>query len=288
MAGAVVTVELVVLAMPFQFGLGAVDLVGRRVWILVAEETQERAADPFRQIERRHRLALGQPRLVVDDDIAAPAIDCTLDQMRQLAGHQISLPPAGAEADHADLTAGMRLRAQEVDRTCHIAEHLIVRDAAAFTHLGNHLLLRAIADTEIEARRDCGIAVVREFACDLAGPFIPAWHVMDHDDAGVRPGIGRVRVIRIAAVAAVAAIGRHSCLNVSKRHGGPSLEMPAVLLAPNSANCKRISLEWRQAPARSDEYRAAGEHNSDSLRSGIRATARPITLAHRVVARCPG
>jgi hypothetical protein len=44
---------------------------------------------------------------------------------------------------------------------------------------------------------------------------------MDHDDAGMRTGIGRVRVVRIAAIAAVAAIGRHPRLDVSKRHVAP-------------------------------------------------------------------
>ena len=61
-----------------------------------------------------------------------------------------------------------------------------------------------------------------EFAGDLAGPFVPARHVMDHDDPGMRPLIGRVRVISIAAVAAVPAIGRHARLYVAKYHLYPS------------------------------------------------------------------
>jgi hypothetical protein len=42
---------------------------------------------------------------------------------------------------------------------------------------------------------------------------------MDYDNAGMRPGIARMRVIRITAVAAMPAIGRHSGLDVTKRHG---------------------------------------------------------------------
>src|SRR5271165_16037 len=240
-ASPVITVELVVLAEPLQFGLGAVDLIRRRVRILVAEQAQERAIDPFRQIDRRHRLGLGQPRLVVDDDIAAPAIDRALDQMGELAGDEIGLPPAGAEADHADLAAGMRLRAQKVDRTGDIAEHLLVRNAAALAHLADHRLVRAVADPEIEARRHRGITMMSEFAGDLAGPFIPARHVVDHDDTGMRSGIGRVRVIRVASVAVMAAIGRHRSLYVPKRHVDPPSKMPAALFAPNPANCKRAS-----------------------------------------------
>src|SRR5215471_7326280 len=139
--------------------------------------------------------------------------------MGELAGNEISLPPAGAKADHADLAAGVRLRAQEVDGTCHIAEHLLVRDAAAFADLGDDLLIAAVADAEIEARRHRGVAVMSEFAGDLAGPFVPTRHVVDHDDAGMRAGVGWVRVIRVAAVAAMPAIGRHPRLYVAKRHG---------------------------------------------------------------------
>src|SRR5579875_3837677 len=112
----------------------------------------------------------------------------------------------------------MRLRAQEVDRAGYIAKHLLVRDAAAFAHLGDHLLLRAVADAEVKARRERGIAVMGEFAGDLAGPFVPARHMVDDDDTGMRSGVARVRVIGFAAVAAII---RHACLYVAKRHVGP-------------------------------------------------------------------
>src|SRR5262249_50289863 len=80
--GAVVAVELVFLAVFFELRLGAVDLIGRRVRVVVAEQTEERAADAGGVVDGRHRLRLAEPRLVVDDDIAAPAIDRSLDQMR--------------------------------------------------------------------------------------------------------------------------------------------------------------------------------------------------------------
>src|ERR1700751_207988 len=105
--GPVIAVELVVLAQPLEFSLGAVDLVGCGIGVLIAEETQKWAIDPFGQIHRCHRLRLGQPRLVVDDDIAAPAIHRTLNQMGERTGDEISLPAARAEADHPDLAAGM-------------------------------------------------------------------------------------------------------------------------------------------------------------------------------------
>ena len=48
-------------------------------------------------------------RGIIAADIAAPAIDRGLDEMRQLARNEIGLPAAGAEPDDADLAAGMRL-----------------------------------------------------------------------------------------------------------------------------------------------------------------------------------
>ena len=132
----------------------------------------------------------------------------------------------------------MRLRAQEVDRTRDIAEHLLVGNAAALANLGDDCLVGAVADPEIEARRHGGIAVMGEFAGDLASPFIPARHVVNHDDAGMRPGIGRVRVIGVAAVAATPAINGHPRLYVSKPHIAPPSKMPAALLAPNPGKSK--------------------------------------------------
>src|SRR6476619_4234727 len=132
----------------------------------------------------------------------------------------------------------MRLRAQEVDGSGHIPEHLLVWDAAALADFGDHRLVGAVADPEIEAGRDRGIAVMGKFAGDFAGPLIPARHVVDNDDSGMRTGIGRVCVVCVTAVAAMAAIGRHSRLYVAKRHVDP--------LPPNS---RRLSCHRTPAKA---------------------------------------
>src|SRR5262249_17040075 len=60
-AGAVITVELVVLAKPLKLCLVTVDVIRRRVRVFIAEEAEDRAIDPSGQIVRCHRLALGQP-----------------------------------------------------------------------------------------------------------------------------------------------------------------------------------------------------------------------------------
>src|SRR5437588_12159280 len=94
--------------------------------------------------------------------------------MRQLARDQIRLAAARAEADHADLAAGVRLRAQEVDGSGHIPEHLLVEYSDALTHLGDHRLVGAVTDPEIEARRHGGIDCTVESAGDPPRPPTPA------------------------------------------------------------------------------------------------------------------
>ena len=81
----------------------------------------------------------------------------------------------------------MRLLAQKSDRTGDVADDLVVGVAAVAAHLGDNRFVGAVADPEIEARRDRGIAVMGQFAGDLAGPLVPARHVMDDDDPGKRP-----------------------------------------------------------------------------------------------------
>src|SRR5579883_2405038 len=146
----------------------------------------------------------------------------------------------------------MRLRAQEVDRAGYIAKHLLVRDAAAFAHLGDHLLLRAVADAEVKARRERGIAVMGEFAGDLAGPFVPARHMVDDDDTGMRSGVARMRVIGFAAIAAVAAIIRHARLYIAKRHAGPPGLSVALPRRPGcgDARARALSSHRRRRIAR--------------------------------------
>src|SRR6516164_5964469 len=73
-AGAVVAVEFVSLAEFFEHGFGAVDLVAVGIFVVVAEQAEQRTAQLRREIDGRDR-ALGVELLgVVDDDVAAPAI----------------------------------------------------------------------------------------------------------------------------------------------------------------------------------------------------------------------
>src|SRR5258705_6353929 len=131
-AGAVIAMELVSLAELLQYRLGAVDMVGRGVLVVIAEQAQQRTAQLVGEVDRRHR-PLGAELLgilrIVDDDIAAPAIDRGVD-IGQRAGGEIGVAAARAEADHADLAGGIGLLAQVSGAGIDIAYHLGVAVAA--------------------------------------------------------------------------------------------------------------------------------------------------------------
>src|SRR5437016_4592781 len=81
-AGAVIAMELVSLAELLQHGLGAVDMVGRWVLVVVAEQSQQRTAQSLGEVDGRHRplrALLLWIVGIVDEDIAAPAIDGGVD-----------------------------------------------------------------------------------------------------------------------------------------------------------------------------------------------------------------
>src|SRR5580692_309658 len=114
-AGAVVTVEFVILAKFLEYYLGAIDLIGRRICVVVTENAKQRAVHPFGQIDRRHWALIVEVLEIVDNDIAAPAIDHSIDAMER-AGGEISVAAAGAESDEADFAVGIGLRTQVIHR----------------------------------------------------------------------------------------------------------------------------------------------------------------------------
>src|SRR5665213_205683 len=205
-AGIVVAVELVGLAVLLQGRLGLVDVVRGRVAVLVAEQAHERRLDALGEVDRGDRLFRGQRRFV-DDDVAAPAIDRGVDAAAEPAGAEVGLAAARAEADDADLAGRVALLAQEGDRAGDVADDLVVGVAAVAAHLGDHRLVGAVADPAIEARRDRGIAVMGEFARDFAGPLVPAGHVMDDDDAREWAIALRAGVVGFALVLIVPGVG---------------------------------------------------------------------------------
>src|SRR5262249_26498719 len=107
-----------------------------------------------------------------------------------------------------------------------------------------------------------------------------------HDDAGMWPGIGRVRVIRVAAVTTVPAIGRHSRLYVTKRHDVPSLQMRRLSCHRTPAKASRISaavcldvLTFPPPPRSLRRTPGSGENGMNGALSGLRVLDFTTTIA---------
>ena len=75
---------------------------------------------------------------------------------------------AGAEADHADLAVGVRLRPQIRGSASGVADHLVVGHAAGGANACADVVRAARAFAEIQVRRDGGEAVMGKLAGRLA------------------------------------------------------------------------------------------------------------------------
>src|SRR6516162_2779620 len=101
-AGAVVAVELIVLAVLLQFGLVLVDLFWRWRPVFVAKEAEQRARQFLCVFDRRDRL-LGVQLLLAHHYPAAPQLARSVDAVG-VAGIEKGLPPARAGTKDPDLT----------------------------------------------------------------------------------------------------------------------------------------------------------------------------------------
>src|SRR5205807_7221290 len=72
-AGAVVAIELVLLAALLQLSLNLVDLLDIRIGVVIAEDPEQRAAHLWREFDRRPRV-VGRKPIRPDDNAATPAI----------------------------------------------------------------------------------------------------------------------------------------------------------------------------------------------------------------------
>src|SRR5687768_5015369 len=100
-AGAVVAVELIILAVLLELGLVLVHLLRARGAILVAENAEQRAAEVLRHVDRRDG-SLRVQLLLAHHDAATPLLDAGIDVV-PLAGIDESVPAAGTGTDQADL-----------------------------------------------------------------------------------------------------------------------------------------------------------------------------------------
>src|SRR5262249_62044606 len=85
-AGTVVTVELIVLAEFLEHGFGAVYLIAVGVLVVVAEQAEQRTQQLGRQVDGRDRPLGIELLRVVDDDVAAPAVDRRVDAVERASG----------------------------------------------------------------------------------------------------------------------------------------------------------------------------------------------------------
>ena len=177
MAGSIVAMEFIVLAVLLEFFLVLVDLgrTGRAVF--VAEDTEQRAGQVFGELNRRNRLFL-RPIVFRLHDPAAPEVDAGVDAVG-FAGVKESLPAAGATADYADFAGEIRLHLEPLHRTFGIADHLGVGNTTLGASLRSDVRGVAFSDTLVEVVADRRVTVVGETAGCFAIPFVPAGQMVD-------------------------------------------------------------------------------------------------------------
>src|SRR5262249_61913164 len=78
------------------------------------------------------------------------------------AGGEMRVPPAGAGAEDADLAVEGGQRPQVRAGGRHIADDLVVRQAALRPGLGEHVLRRPVADTAQDVWQEGDVPVVGE------------------------------------------------------------------------------------------------------------------------------
>src|SRR5262249_35356910 len=200
--GAVVAVELVLLAVLLQLRLVLIYLLGSRRGVLVAEEAQERAREVLGVVDRRDRR-LGVEVLLLHHHAATPELDAGVDALR-LAGVEEREPAARARADAADLCPGPRLGAQPFRRGFGVAHRLRVGYAAFGAHLRRDVVRFPLPGPLEEVVADRRIAVVGELARELPVELVPARVVVYDRDARERSRAQRPRNVRRNLVAVVA------------------------------------------------------------------------------------
>src|SRR6185295_2368774 len=225
MAGTVIAVELIGLAVLRELGLVQVHLLGTRRAVVVAEDADEGARKILRHVDGRDRC-LGIELLLAHHDATAPEIGAGIDVLF-LAGIEESVPAARAGAEEADLAVVVGLCAHPSHRGLGIADHLAVGNTALGAHLRGYVVGVALARTLIEVGADREIAVMREPPRRLNVEFAPPREMVDQHHArksawtGRLGNIGSYRRPLVAAdghvLAGHASVERHRCSSTARR-----------------------------------------------------------------------
>src|SRR5713101_3706050 len=157
-AGTIVAVELVHLAVFLELGFVLIHLLGTRRAVVVTEYAEQRAAEVLRHLDRCDRR-LGIEVLLAHHHAAAPEVDACVDVL-PLAGIDEGVPATRTGAEDADLAIVTGLRAYPLHCGLGIADHLGVGNAAV--GVGGDVVRVALASTLIEVSADREIAVMRE------------------------------------------------------------------------------------------------------------------------------
>src|SRR5688572_9431789 len=184
MSGAVVAVELIILAVLLELGLVLVHLLRARRAVVVAEDAEQRAGEVLRHVDRRDG-SLRVELLFGHHHTASPLLDASIDILA-LAGINEGVPAARAGADETNLAVVTGLRAHPFHGAFGIADHLRVGDTALRTYLCGDVVRVAVAASTlalVEIRADREIPVMREPAGRLNVELAPAREMVDKHDA---------------------------------------------------------------------------------------------------------
>ena len=218
MAGPVVRVEFVGLAVRLEglFELG--DLLGGRRHVVPAEQAEQRAGQipgPLDQgLRPVQRMALGRG----PDHEAAVAVHGRVE--RQADRGQERLPATRAMTDHADLAVGVAQPAQVGRRARHLADDPLVRDGdRARRPRGRHRVVRGRAGglAMVEVRHHRVVPAGRERPGELGGLAVITGQVMDDHHAADRSRLERPGRVGLDLVTAVPgdrnALGQHRVIH---------------------------------------------------------------------------
>src|SRR5260370_18657720 len=180
-AGSVVAVELVHLAVLLELGLVLIHLLGARRAVVVAEYAEQRAAEVLRHFDRRDGR-LGIELLLAHHHAAAPEVDACVDVL-PLAGIDEGVPTTRPAAENADLAIVIGLRAYPLHCGLGVADHLRSGNAAVGAHFGRDVVCVALARTLIEASAHREIAAMLYPTRRLHVELSPAREMVDKHNA---------------------------------------------------------------------------------------------------------
>ena len=202
---AVVPVELVLLAVRAELSLELIDLLRRRVPVVVAEQAEQRRRQAGDEsIGATGRAGLSSSWLMMTPP---PHRSATAFQPSAPARRQQRVPPARAGADDPGLAVAAGLGEQPFPRGGAVGHHAVVGHAALTADLRGDVVGSAMPVPAVQVRADDGVAVPGQPVGELAVELVPARHVMHGHDAGRDEsspvGAGDVGVNLIAVAAGI-------------------------------------------------------------------------------------